>query len=112
MKHRVVIRSIHSNTKALFLFWFLVAYRPILTAGVIFELPYPLHDADSYITISCPVTSAMLFLIDLDLLAAFASFFETVELQQWLFDFFDLQSLVGAGSEEPQNSCRGSEVAG
>ena len=54
----------------------------------------------------------MLFLIDLDLLAAFASFFETVELQQWLFDFFDLQSLVGASSEEPQNSCGGSEVAG
>ncbi len=54
----------------------------------------------------------MLSLIDLNsLAAAVSSLKEIVDLQLSLFDFADLQNLVGAGKTEPQESF-GSEVAG
>ncbi len=58
-----------------------------------------------------PVASAMLFLIEHNLLAFFSSFVDTVEIHTSLFNLVDLQSF-GAGKVELRKSCGESKVAG
>ncbi len=63
--------------------------------------------------ILCPVTRAMLFLIDLNLLSLLSSFVGTVEQQRSPFDFADLENLIGGGMVmvETLKSCGESDIA-
>jgi hypothetical protein len=101
---------LHVSQRVAF-FQFFAVQRPILIDGVILDCRHS-QTAGSYAMISCPVKRAMLFLIDLNLLATFSSLVETFEVQRSPIAFFDLQNLIGDGRVKTPRSCGESEVAG